>query len=376
MTAVPLRRLAAAGAGLLVWCGTANAQFFPPPQQQPAAAPQSQICMRLESQLAALDRGTADPGRAEQIRRYEESAGRQQAELDRAIAQSRRLGCEGMGLLSLFTPPPAQCPQLISQIRQMRSNLDRMLVDLERVRGGSAERETERRSILLSLGQYECGPQYRAAVQNAQRGFFDQLFGSNTMGSPVSAVPGDGFPSSNYRTVCVRTCDGFYFPISYSTVPARFGEDEQKCQRQCPASEVALFAHRNPGEDIAQAVSINGRPYTELPNAFRYRREHNPSCSCRQPGQSWSEALKNLDDRSTLERGDIVVTEERARAMSQPRDAQGRPLKPAASPARQETPQAQPTAPASTESGDAPADGPPPGKRTIRNVGPVFIPAR
>ena len=33
-----------------------------------------------------------------------------------------------------------------------------------------------------------------------------------------------------------------------------------------------LFSHRNPGEDINQAVSVTGQqPYTALPNAFRYR---------------------------------------------------------------------------------------------------------
>ena len=54
----------------------------------------------------------------------------------------------------------------------------------------------------------------------------------------------------------MRTCDGFYFPISYSTVPAKFGDDEKVCQAMCPASEVTLYSHRNPGEDISQAVSI------------------------------------------------------------------------------------------------------------------------
>jgi hypothetical protein len=32
-----------------------------------------------------------------------------------------------------------------------------------------------------------------------------------------------------FRTVCVRTCDGYYFPISYSTVPNRFTDDQNTC---------------------------------------------------------------------------------------------------------------------------------------------------
>ena len=144
------------------------------------------------------------------------------------------------------------------------------------------------------------------------RGFFDALFGGGTIVNPG----GDGAPSGTYRTVCVRTCDGYYFPISYSTVPSRFADDQRTCQRLCPAAEAMLYTYRNPGEDMEQAVSVNGAPYTALPNAFRYRKELVSGCSCRRPGQSWAEALKNADDISTLESGDIVVTDQKAKALS------------------------------------------------------------
>ena len=94
----------------------------------------------------------------------------------------------------------------------------------------------------------------------------------------------------------MRTCDGYYFPISYSTVPSRFADDANTCQRLCPASEVALYSFRNPGEAMEQAVSVSGQMYTALPNAFRYRKEITAGCSCRKPGQSWADALKNADD--------------------------------------------------------------------------------
>ena len=108
-----------------------------------------------------------------------------------------------------------------------------------------------------------------------------------------------------YRTVCVRTCDGYFFPISYSTVPGKFPEDEKVCQRLCPASEAVLYSYRNPGEDVSQAVSSGGRTYSELPNAFSYRKAFNPACSCKLTSQTWADALKQLDDQ-TVERGDIV----------------------------------------------------------------------
>ena len=80
----------------------------------------------------------------------------------------------------------------------------------------------------------------------------------------------------------MRTCDGFFFPISYSASPNRFPEDERACQRMCPAAEVQLYTYRNPGEEIAQAVSLSGRSYSDLPTAFNYRKEEIGRASCRE----------------------------------------------------------------------------------------------
>src|SRR5262249_30258548 len=112
--------------------------------------------------------------------------------------------------------------------------------------------------------------------------------------------------------------DGFYFPVSYSASPSKFRDDEQACQRMCPASEVALYTYRNPGEDVPQAVSLSGQSYTSLANAFRYRQEFNPTCSCRRPGETWAEAPKEIHD-TRVERGDIIVTDETSKTRSRPK---------------------------------------------------------
>ena len=359
-------------AAMAVWaCATvASAQPQPPamPQQQqmqqqqmqqPGAPQRNPVCVRLESQLAMLDRGNVDPQRAEQIRRYEEAAQRQQAELDRLAEQARRYGCEGRGFFSLFGGQPQQCGPINTQMQKMRANLDKVLNDLERLRGNSAGREGERRAILASLGQNDCGPQYRQHASRGGGGFLENLFGGGVITEP--GVPQAPTGGDTFRTVCVRTCDGFYFPISYSTTPASFAHDEQVCQRMCPAAEVALYSHRNPGEDISQAISTGGRTYSELPNAFAFRKAFNPSCSCRGPGQSWADALKHLDD-STVERGDIVVTEEQAKILSQPKGAPA---------AKGKGPQPKGAEPASAPAGKN-GEG---GKRSVRTVGPPFLPA-
>src|SRR4030088_1876222 len=308
--------LCAALFGVAALSVDASAQMSqaPTPPPPPQGAPVNPMCPRLEAQWATIDRGGGDPAKDEQIRRYQDAAAKQQSELDRVTSQAKRMGCDSSGFFSLFSGQSAQCGPVNNQIQQMRANLEQITTSLERLRGGGSDRDNQRRSVLLALAQNNCGPQYA----NAGRGsgnFLDNLFGNNNPGTvaPVDSGP----PSGTYRTVCVRLCDGFYFPISFATVPSRFADDEKTCKNLCPASDATLFSYRNPGEDMNSAVSISGQPYSSSPNAFRYRTEFNPSCSCKAPGQTWSDALKNIDDKASLDQGDIIVTEERAKKMSQ-----------------------------------------------------------
>src|SRR5437868_14732416 len=289
----------------------------PPPQQGATGNP---MCQRLEAQLATIDRGagSGDPAKDEQIRKYQEAATQQQAQLDRVTAQAARMGCESSGFFSLFNGRSAQCGPVNNQIQQMRANLDQITTSLERLRSGGiggADRENQRRSVLTALAQNNCGPQYAAAARGPGN-FIDSLFGNNNQTLPPPSAD-LGAPSGTFRTVCVRTSDGGYCPVSVATYQARFQDDEKTCKALCPATEATLFTYRNPGEDINQAISINGQPYSSLPNAFKFRTEFNPSCACKAAGQTWSEALKSVDDRAGVEQGDIIVTEESARRMQQ-----------------------------------------------------------
>jgi hypothetical protein len=365
-------------------------QGAPPPQAgQPPGASGNPMCQRLEGQLATIDRGggTGDPAKDEQIRRYQEAQARQQGELDRVVAQAKRMGCESSGFFSLFNQNSAQCGPVNNQIQQMRGNLDQITNSLERLRSGGlggADRENQRRSVLTALAQNNCGPQYAAALRNQDQGgggpgsFLGGIFGNNNA-TPVP--PGGDFSgaSGTFRTVCVRTCDGAYFPVSFATVSARFPDDEKTCKALCPATEANLYAYPNPGGDMNQAVSTTGQPYTALPTAFKFRASHDPACSCKAAGQTWSDALKSVDDKALLDQqGDIIVTEESAKKMQQQKmQAQQPKGAPGAQPAtagKKGAPAAGTTASTPpAQSADAPktADGK---DKPIRSVGPTFIP--
>jgi hypothetical protein len=357
-----------------------NAWAQVPPGGLPSGAAVNPMCPRLEAQLATIDRGGAggDPAKEEQIRRYQDAQAKQQSELDRVTSQAKRMGCDSSGFFSLFNNQSAQCGPVNNQIQQMRGNLDQITTSLERLRGGGlggSERESQRRSVLTALAQNNCGPQYANAARGGGN-FLDNLFGNNNNNNPNVPSADLGPPSGTYRTVCVRTCDGAYFPVSFATVPARFPDDEKTCKALCPAAEASLFAYRNPGEDMNQAVSINGQPYSALPNAFKYRTEFNPSCACKAVGQTWSDALKTIDDKATAEQqGDIIVTEESAKKMARPPAPKSAPAaKKGTAPAG--TTASTPAAPApAPEASAPPADAMGAAKdKPIRSVGPTFIP--
>ncbi|MGU3493220.1 DUF2865 domain-containing protein [Xanthobacteraceae bacterium A53D] len=313
------------------WFGLAMALCaMAPAAAQAQGAP---ACMQLEGALAQLDRGV-DTGAQQRAAQAQQM----RAQLDQLTAQARGMQCDAPRGFFIFQGPPRppQCDQVDDQISRLRANL----ASIDRA-GAGADREGQRRQLIVALAQNNCGPQYTAAAQNIigpqarqqqqqrqPRNFFEALFGGGGP-PPDESGPGADFgpmdlpKSSTYRTVCVRTCDGFYFPISYATVPAKFASDDALCHRLCPAAEAQLYTYRNPGEDIQQATSVTGKPYMSLPTALLYRKQMVNGCSCRAQGQSWAQALAGLDDESTLGKGDIIVTEEQAKAMSQPRPVGG-----------------------------------------------------
>jgi len=93
-----------------------------------------------------------------------------------------------------------------------------------------------------------------------------------------------------YKTYCVRLCDGFYWPISFSTTSDKFDADASACQSSC-GSPARLFVHPIPGGGPATMVSLEGVPYSALKTAFMFRTRYDAQCRCR--AQPWEEAAKD-----------------------------------------------------------------------------------
>jgi hypothetical protein len=197
----------------------------------PAVA-QSGYCLPLQMELAALNEGrSSGSGGDSALRR----------ELSRARAQAQKQGCR-RSFFGRLRGGPA-CAATLSKI----SRLERELSGSRR--GGffgfrRDPREDRRARILQELRRAGC----------SQR-------------------------AGTYRTICVRVCDGYYFPVDFATSRNKFQTDAQKCLAQYALGQAELFYHPNPGGDASEAVSLAGERYVDQPYAFAYRSSFRPQCA-------------------------------------------------------------------------------------------------
>lgn len=104
------------------------------------------------------------------------------------------------------------------------------------------------------------------------------------------------------RAVCVRLCDGFFFPVPASAAPN--ADTEGVCRALCPSAGVALYLLPANSDRIEDAANARGETYSVLPAAFRYRTAGAPTCGCRRAGEP---GLAYWRD-STLKSGDAIMT--------------------------------------------------------------------
>ncbi|MEP7454910.1 DUF2865 domain-containing protein [Phyllobacterium sp. SB3] len=99
-------------------------------------------------------------------------------------------------------------------------------------------------------------------------------------------VPIEG---GQYQTMCVRTCDGYYFPLTYETGAENFPRDQAQCQAQCPGAQLFF---KPTGEERPEAmISLGGQAYRDMPNAFKFRKagaNATPQCTCQKTAGNFS----------------------------------------------------------------------------------------
>jgi len=97
---------------------------------------------------------------------------------------------------------------------------------------------------------------------------------------------------------CVRTCDGFYFPVQAN----RGASSTAMCHAFCPASATIVYG----GSNIDYAVARDGSRYAELERAYSYRKQMVAGCTCNGRNQ-FGLAHIDINTDPTLKPGDVVA---------------------------------------------------------------------
>jgi Protein of unknown function (DUF2865) len=246
-----------------------------PPPQGGARGSGNPICLQLEQRLAQeANRGSQSrdllPKIDADIRAAERTAQMGQIQLDRQE-------CFDFFLFSKTLKRTRACVDLNAQVEGARRRVTEL--DTQRQQLISSGGRSYQDDIIRELARNNCGANYQQEA--SRRGPFSSLWQDEDGGGGGGGQFGN-LPFATYRTVCVRLCDGYYFPVSFSTLPTHFERDADACQSKC-AAPAELYYHQNPGSDMNQAVSLKSKQtYTSLKTAFRYKKEYVQGCSCKQ----------------------------------------------------------------------------------------------
>ncbi|TDH36028.1 DUF2865 domain-containing protein [Pseudohoeflea suaedae] len=255
------------------------------------------LCDQLSAQLASLPQGS---DLSANYSRYAAAVKKQEAQMKQLRGDLKRYGCSDS--IIIFGGQRGEiCEKLKSSEARMQDNLH----TLENKRDGYRDAKSapaERRRIEGALQTNGCleKPDHSIISVSAEPTatstnsiqpviipegstnitILDQSGGAN--GQIV--VERKASRAGNLRTVCVRSCDGYFFPISSSASSADFDRDQRTCQMMCPGTPTELFYHSIYGESEDMVSVASRRRYTEMPNAFRYKNTANPGwnkrCTC------------------------------------------------------------------------------------------------
>jgi hypothetical protein len=238
---------------------------------------QSSSCSRLQSALRQFDRNSD----FQNMQSNSGNARGLQQQVQDAESSYIRNGCNADAKAGRVLS--RQCQQMGRDVLRLREQAANVNQSVETANAVAQQRE----GILQELARFGCGGNQgsSATMTTDRQSVFDRIFGSTTEGdfSDGQMMEDGGYwgsGGSTVRTVCVRMTDGYFWPISYSTLQDYLPNDAAMCHAQCPNAPVDLYYYDNPGQDVEQMRNMAGAPYTALPNAFAYREAIDTTSTC------------------------------------------------------------------------------------------------
>lgn len=240
-------------------------------------------CQDLERQLVSEWQRSSSPQEA--VGRLDQQLDELQRKRRGAEVEAERRNCyEDMFIFGRSLKRTQTCIALDNDIETVRRSISSLREQRDALTN-SANRRMRREDLVAELARNGCGENYAREYESRRRStsifsFWQDEDSSFDRGYANTQPDQTGLPFASYRTMCVRLCDGYYFPVSFSTLGSRFPEDESKCKSQCSAP-AELFVYKNPGEEVEQMLSLNGEPYNNIKNAWRHRKQYIRGCSCK-----------------------------------------------------------------------------------------------
>jgi hypothetical protein len=193
------------------------------------------ICSTLQRQYAAVGSAPNAGANLASLSRSLEAA--------EAAAQANR--CYG-GFFGLFGGgPSASCHSILAEVNRLQSAVHQAAARSRAASAAAVSREQIRKSMA-----------------------------ANGCSSPGSAI------RSASQMLCVRTCDGYYFPIRSEASSNRSQVGAQLCDAMYGGKGKAqLFLVARNG-DVADATPVGGgKAYSAQPYAFAYRKSYDRACA-------------------------------------------------------------------------------------------------
>lgn len=292
-------------------------------------------CQQIRAELANFNSSSVKSPKA---RQWEQARTAQRTAIDAVKRDMKYLNCQA--------DADPRCKGLKSKLKRMDANLNKLTRQLGRVAGLSKSDLRRKKALESQLQSSGCtaeasrktnvltklfGNKSTATVNGADSGKkldyvttrnglvlqrpkatvsssrsssgLQELTSNHSLGTGRDTyqrrvrLPRGG----TFRTMCVRTCDGYFFPVSFATPQNQFLNDEARCNEMCPASQTELFVYQNPGGTVENMTSVAGIPYADTENAYRFREEFVPNCQCRSLNV---EARSTSDIQSLARSGD------------------------------------------------------------------------
>ena len=334
-----------------------------------AAAETGGICDDLRGRLANV---AVTIGTRHETRQYSGAMEDQELQIRQLQQDMQGRGCGSGGAIIPDADDAAACDGMQASLERMTENLRYLTARRDGASRIDGSDDVLRDQLQRALRDHGCeAPSADADAETItnraeevpatpeQQAMRTDTFIPPMAAGQLSSEPPTYGGGGQLQTVCVRTCDGGFFPLTANATPLNFQQDSETCARMCPGIQTELYFRYLPDQESSEMVSAaTGASYSAMPYAFAYRKRppgQKSTCTCNlsayyeEMRRERTLATPAPDTSPGVSHGSITTIESPKPAAAPPAAAETQPPKPPA---------------------ERPYD---PSSQKVRQVGPQFL---